>query len=182
MARQGTLDGLCGPYAIVNAYDQCEIEEGWLGEDDIFAISCSAINGWPDVLWEGTTFTQMITMIKACQKALSRAYNDADCEYPISVSYPFRKKTPKTNKEYWKRFNKIFSRDEAICGIVGMERPSEHWFAFSKRPKTLSVYDSANFSERGIQRIRLENIHAGVYEKRRYLFCRKEFIVFSKKA
>lgn len=33
MALQGTLDGLCGPYAIVNAYHQCDIEEGWLGQD-----------------------------------------------------------------------------------------------------------------------------------------------------
>ena len=51
MVYQGSLDGLCGPYAIVNAYHQCDIEEDWLGED-IFAIACMAIRGWPQVLWE----------------------------------------------------------------------------------------------------------------------------------
>ena len=58
MAYQGTLDGLCGPYAIVNAYHQCDIEEEWLG-NDIFKVACLAINGWPQVLWEGTSFGQM---------------------------------------------------------------------------------------------------------------------------
>ena len=44
MAYQGSLDGLCGPYAIVNAYHQCEIEEDSLGKD-IFAIACLAVKG-----------------------------------------------------------------------------------------------------------------------------------------
>ena len=33
MAHQGALDGLCGPYAIINAYHQYDIEEDWLSQD-----------------------------------------------------------------------------------------------------------------------------------------------------
>ena len=76
MAYQGSLDGLCGPYAIVNAYHQCDIAEDWLGED-IFAIACMAIKGWPQVLWDGSSIGQMIKMLKACQMALKSAYDEA---------------------------------------------------------------------------------------------------------
>lgn len=40
MAWQGSLDGLCGPYAIVNAYHLCGIDEDWLGKD-IFNANAS---------------------------------------------------------------------------------------------------------------------------------------------
>ena len=178
MAYQGSLDGLCGPYAIVNAYHQCDIEEDWLGED-IFAIACMAIKGWPQVLWEGTSFGQMIKMLKACQRALQSAYEEADTNYSIKVKYPFRKNAPGSNKEYWKRFDKIFVRDDVICGIIGMEVPSEHWFAFDKRAKTLTVFDSTHPSDHGMRRLRIEDIHAGVYEKKRYVINPRELIVFS---
>ena len=173
MAHQGTLDGLCGPYAIVNAYHQCEIKEDWLGQD-IFNIACLAIEGWPNILWEGTSFMQMIKMIKACQLALEDAYKQANQDYPIKVEYPFYHKTPRTNREYWKRFDEIFARNSVICGIIGMEVPSEHWFAFDKRAKTLSVFDSTHPSDGGMRRIRIEDIHAGVYEKRNYVVNSRE--------
>ena len=160
MAWQGSLDGLCGPYAIVNAYDQCGVEEDWLGED-IFNIACLAIDDWPKALWKGTTFGQMRTMLKASQKALKKAYREADCEYPIEIDYPFRSNPPRSRKKYLKRFNEIFSRDDVICGIVGMEEPDPHWFSFMKGKKTLSVFDSAPPGLGGIRRIRLKECPCG---------------------
>lgn len=176
MATQGSLDGLCGPYAIVNAYDLCGIEGDEL-DQHIFNIACSAIGNWPDVLWEGTTFRHMETMLKACQKALRKAYREADCEYPIEIDYPFRSNPPGSRK-YWKRFDEIFSRDDVICGIVGMEEPDKHWFSFMKGKKTMSVFDSALPGFGGRRRIRLKDIHAGVYRKKKLVVNPKELIVF----
>ena len=88
MAYQGSLDGLCGPYAIVNAYHLCDIDEDWLGQD-IFEIACSTLTGWPDVLWEGTSFHQMRMMVRACQDALSGAYEENGVDYPVTRWYPF---------------------------------------------------------------------------------------------
>ena len=51
MAYQGNLEGLCGPYAIVNAFDCCGLNEDWLGRD-LFKIARLAIEGWPRVLWK----------------------------------------------------------------------------------------------------------------------------------
>ena len=44
MAHQGNLDGLCGMYAIVNAYDRYGIGEDWLGQD-LFNIASLAVEG-----------------------------------------------------------------------------------------------------------------------------------------
>ena len=179
MAYQGSLDGLCGPYAIVNAYHLCDIDEDWLGQD-IFEIACSTLSGWPDVLWEGTSFHQMRMMVRACQDALSSAYEENRVDYPVKRWYPFYSRTPKTNEKYWERFEVIFSQDDVVCGIAGMESPSKHWFAFSKCRDALIMFDSNPTSWGSIQRIRMNEIHAGVFRMQEYVINRRELIVFRK--
>ena len=175
MAYQGELDGLCGPYAIVNAFILCGVSEEWLEEQDIFNISCAAIKGWPNVLWEGTTFGHMKKMLKACTTVVNEAYNGAGDDFRVKIQYPFNKRIPKTNKEYWSRFHEIFPDDDVMCGILGMESPVYHWIAFDKK-KTLSVFDSA--AKGGFRQIKLADIHAGVYKKKKYVVNRQELIVF----
>ena len=177
MAWQGSLDGLCGPYAIVNAYTLCDIEEGWLGRR-IFKIACSEIGDWPDVLWKGTTFKQMRKMLKVCQTLLKAAYRKADCAYPIEIEYPFRANPPRSAKKFRKRLCKIFSRDDVICGIVGMEKPDDHWFAFVKLKTALIVFDSAPPGCGGMRRIRLEDIHVRGRGKKKLILNPGELIVF----
>lgn len=176
MAYQGNLDGLCGPYAIVNAYDRCGVEEDWLGQD-IFNIACLAVDRWPNILWEGTSFRQLRTMLAACQKELKKAYKKAGQEFPIAVEYPFLgKKAPKTNREYWRRFEDLFSCDEVVCGILGMEHPHEHWIAFMNGRKKLSLFDSDAEGERW--RIAKDDTHAGTRPRKKYLLNRRELVVF----
>lgn len=177
MAWQGSLDGLCGPYAIVNAYDLCGVEEGWLGQD-IFNIACLAIDEWPKVLWKGTTFGQMRTMLKASQKALTKAYREADCEYPIKIECPFRTNPPRTGKKFRKRLAEVFSHDEVICGIVGMEKPAAHWFSFVKHKEALIVFDSAPPGDGGMRRIGLDDLHVEGGRKRELVLNPQELIVF----
>ena len=177
MATQGSLDGLCGPYAIVNAYDLCGVEEDWLGKN-IFKIACSEAGNWPKVLWKGTTFGQMRTMLKASQKALKKAYREADCEYPIEIDYPFRGNPPDTGKNFRKRFDEIFSRDDVICGIVGMEEPDKHWFSFVKHKEALIVFDSSPPGDSEMRRIGLDELHVRGGRKKEFVLNPGELIVF----
>ena len=142
MAYQGTLDGRCGPYAIVNPFHQCDIEEDWLGED-IFAVACKSIDGWPEILWDGTTFERMIAMLVSCQQALLNAYEEAGVDYPVDVEYPFFDDEPQMSEAYWNRFDEIFAGANVVCGIAGMEHPSKHWFAFTNGRNALLAFDSA---------------------------------------
>lgn len=176
MAYQGNLDGLCGPYAIVNAFDRCGINETWLGQD-LFNIACSAIDGWPHVLWEGTSFAELKTMIRACRKALTKAYGKAGYDFHLEVKYPFEgTRRPRSNKEYWERFDKMFSRSDVMCGILGIEDPGEHWIAFENGKHKLTVFDSD--ADREKSRIRKKDIHAGKCMRRRWLVNREELAVF----
>ena len=177
MAWQGSLDGLCGPYAIVNAYDLCGIEEDRLGQD-IFNIACLAIDDWPEALWEGTAFEQMRTMLNASQKALKKAYREADCEYPIEIEYPFLRNPPRTGKKFRKRLHEIFSRDDAICGIVGMEKPAAHWFSFVKHKEALIVLDSAPSGYGEMRRVGLDDLHVRRGRKKELVLNPGELIVF----
>ena len=66
-AYQGEFDGLCGMYSIANAYESCGyIDHG----NQLFQVACSRLapKRWPRVLWEGTSFHDMMRMIKACQR------------------------------------------------------------------------------------------------------------------
>lgn len=176
MAYQGNLDGLCGPYAIVNAFDRCGLNEEWLGQD-LFNIACLAIEGWPDILWKGTDWLQMQSMLKACQKALRKAYREAGEEFHVKVEFPFNgKRKPRSNKDYWERFEGIFSRNDVVCGVLGIEDPPEHWIAFENKKRTLAVFDSD--AEDETRRIRKIDIHAGKRIRRKWLVNPEELVVF----
>ena len=175
MAYQGKLDGLCGPYAIVNAYHRCGLKEDWLGQD-LFNIACLAVDGWPGILWEGVSFRQLRTMLTACQKELKKAYREAGEEFRIEVEYPFAgKRRPKSNREYWRRFEDLFSCKEVVCGVLGMEHPHEHWIAFENRKKKLSLFDSDAEGERW--RLPKEHVHAGSRRRKPYLINRGQLVV-----
>ncbi|MCY4498160.1 MAG: hypothetical protein OXC14_12830 [Rhodospirillaceae bacterium] len=176
MAYQGNLDGLCGPYAIVNAFDRCGLNEEWLGQD-LFNIACLAMEGWPNILWEGTDWAQMKTILKACQKALRKAYRAAGKEFHVKVEYPFTgKRKPRSNKDYWERFEEIFSQNDVVCGILGIEHPHEHWIAFENRKRPLSVFDSDPDDE--TRRIRKNDIYAGERFRRKWLVNPEKMAVF----
>ncbi len=176
MAYQGELDGLCGPYAVVNAYDRCGLNEEWLGKD-LFNISCLAIKGWPNILWKGTNFDQMQQMVNSCQKALTKAYKEAGEEFPVRVEYPFSGgRRPKSNWEYWLRFDDLFSCNDVVCGILGMEHPHQHWIAFQNKRRALSMFDSDAMGKRW--RIRKKDIHAGQRCRKKFRVNRKELLVF----
>ncbi len=176
MAYQGKLDGLCGPYAIVNAYDRCGVEEDWLGQD-LFNIACLAVNGWPNILWQGTSFKLLRTMLAACQKELKKAYRKAGEEFNVKVEFPFSgKRAPKSDREYWAQFEELLSCNDAVCGILGMEAPHEHWIAFENRKKKLAMFDSDADAERWW--VAKADIHTGTHRRKQYLLNRRELAVF----
>lgn len=124
---QGELDGLCGMYAIINAYEHCGVEQS----DAVFKASCNALahSRWPGVLWEGTTFGDLQRMIVSCRDTVEGASE-------VKVSYPFSKKTPRTNVEYWKRLDEIYDLNDAWrCMIIGVSRPWNHWIVATRKSK-----------------------------------------------
>lgn len=150
---QGDLDGLCGPYAIVNAFEHCGIDRA----EEIFTVACEALarRRWPRVLWEGTTIGDLKRMINLCREI----FDDAQ---QVKVSYPFSRKTPVSNAQYWQRFDQIFKeRPEARCMILGLTRPNHHWIvAVRETPGRVSFVDTD--WRRPFTRKNRSMLHAGV--------------------
>lgn len=181
--HQGEYDGLCGMYAIANAYQICGYDRPEDEEElqDIFQIACGALarSRWPDILWEGTSFGDMKKMIAKCRQETD-GWKDYD-GFSVKVEYPFSRNTPKTNEEYWDRlFDMIGEEDKDFrCAIVGMEAPSEHWIVVEPSLSGNLLFSDSTTG--AIDRVRIEAIHAGKKKPgdKEYKFNREELIVFS---
>jgi len=173
-AYQGELDGLCGMYAIANVVSFV-LELG--KEQEIFEIACQGLskNRWPEVLWEGTTFGDMQRMLRTVQD-----YVD---EPALKVKYPFSKNTPKTNAAYWKAYDEIFSDPTAVCAIIGLWKPSEHWIVSATFGKRERIYFIDSTAELPFDRKNRTSLHAGnrLPKGKSWLIDRKELIVFHMK-
>ncbi len=178
--RQGEYDGLCGMYAISNAYQICgyHTDDGE-AEELIFQVACSALapKRWPDVLWEGTSFGDMMRMIARCQDVLQDVSEDPDIPN-IKVTYPFSRNTPKTNAAYWKRLFDIFEDKSAYCAIVG-EDSDGHWIVVEPDRQGRLLFSDSR--DDGMYRVGVDEIHAGKRKPgwKDYKFNRKDLIVFS---
>lgn len=159
---QGERDGLCGMYAIVNAYEICLsdlVDKPEKKLDRIFRTACGALErkAWPKTLWQGTSFGEMRRMIFKCEKRMKFRKSG----FAITVKYPFLKKPPRNTKEYWNRFTREFHKEGFCCAVIGVEKPVPHWvvveptiggdilFSDSGGPDSKQVYRMDAHSIRG---------------------------------
>ena len=167
---QGELDGLCGPYAIANAFEECGYHNM---HELVFQTACCAASGrrWPSLLWEGTSFGDLQRMIR---RAL-----DHHAAGGLAVRYPFLRNTPATNREYWRRFDEVFENEGVLCGIVGLSQPSNHWIVISRDGSRLWFTDST--PSYPYQRKNRASIFAGERRRRptQWLVERSELAVFT---
>lgn len=167
---QGELDGLCGPYAVVNAFEHCGIDDS----EGVFQEACAALaqSRWPNVLWEGTSLHDLMRMIKKCRSAF-------EDEVKIKIRYPFARSIPRSNVEYWKKFDEVFSKNpRARCAILGMIRPSYHWIVAGREEGSrLAFYDTD--PHKPFQRKNRGSLHAGSRNgnPRKWIIDRSELIL-----
>lgn len=166
---QGSLDGLCGLYAIANAFSK-------VGKDleDVFETAARALkkSRWPDVMFKGTTIRDMQVMLKQCSVRHGG----------LKASYPFLRadSTPQTNKDYWERFFELTSSEQVVCCIAGRLEPSLHWIVIQPDQNRVSFTDSD--PNDSFFRKNVTTIHAGYRKKSdsHWKFYRTELIVLSK--
>jgi len=169
--KQGHLDGLCGVYAIVNAFS----EVGLKSSEDIFREACKSLspNRWPKTLWEGTTMRDLEVMIKSCIDELKIS--------DVVVRYPFRSQQPLSDSQFWLEFDDLFSeRRKSKCAIIGFEEPSLHWLVAKPKGMSILFIDSDGF--RGRSHISREEIYAGRRRSngQEYRMDRKDVILFER--
>lgn len=167
---QGSMDGLCGMYAITNAISvACGIGR----TEDVFKYACKGLahSRWPSVLWDGTSFADMQRMIKNCLISLEVSQ--------IQVRYPFLQSVPDTNKEYWDRFDLLYD-DNVCCAVLGGLLPEPHWIVARRESGKMMFLDSAPGPDQYKKRDR-SSLFAGErrQKKSQWLLNRKQVILFS---
>ncbi|WP_139790511.1 hypothetical protein [Rhizobium rhizosphaerae] len=173
---QGELDGLCGIYAIINAYEECGLIDDGNVHDEIFKTCCRALSHsvWPDLIWDGSVFPQLQKMIAACRTHVPAVMK-------VKISYPFRRRSPSSNNEYWERFDELLTEgeDEIKCAVIGTTRPSRHWIVAARDGSR--IYFSDSTAGRPIVRKNRSSLFAGERHANRnvWLLDRSELIVFS---
>jgi hypothetical protein len=131
---QGTLDGMCGPYAIANALQLCGVDRG----GEIIRIACAAVSRrrWPSIYWDGTTFRDLQRMLLACRHALR-------IQRVVRIEYPLRDRPARTTKQFWNRFDAAFRDPTTACAIIGITSPGHHWLVVRRDGGRIVVVDSA---------------------------------------
>ena len=169
---QGSMDGLCGPYAIVNAFVHCGLEN----PDDLFQTACGAVSRrrWPGLLWLGTEIGDMEKMIAACRKKFPTAE-------AVNVRYPFKKNRPKNNDE----FRDYLLENLEIgalrqCAILEITKPRWHWIVSHRESeKKLSFIDSDGPKNPRVKKL-VTSLHAGTRRRdpNKWLLELKSCIMF----
>lgn len=175
---QGDLDYFCGMYAVVNAYQACG-ESSERASEQIFDASCSGIlaSRWPGVVYDGTKLDDMQRMLRKCRRTIPRLTR-------IKISYPFIRNTPGDPASYWTEFDLIWRQQKAICAIVGIRKPIDHWIVVrpGKTSSQLVIIDShPGWPAR--RTVRRSSIFAGTERSRTnkpLLFVRRELILFGR--
>lgn len=169
---QGALDGLCGPYAIVNALELCGLGKD---RDALFQTACSISPSlaWPTPVWLGTGYGDLKRMVRAC---LSSPAN----RHGISARYPLARQAPASNHRYWERFDEAFSDPRAICGIIGLKKPTAHWVVAIPDGGRIVFVDSC--VDQPFYRKNRSTLHAGLRRRKptQWLVDRRELIVFQR--
>jgi hypothetical protein len=140
---QGALDGLCGQYAVVNAFTELHAAETYAEQAALFKAACHAIakKRWPGAVQAGTSFYDLKAMIAAAQKKAGDA---------VTVSYPFENGVaPKRRAaDYLAQLLDLVPRAGKGCAILCIRRASDawedHWIVARRRGGRLQFIDSVD--------------------------------------
>jgi hypothetical protein len=169
---QGELDGLCGMYAIANAFEFAFEKDA----QKSFQICCETIpkHRWPTVLWDGTTYRELILMIAAC----ARQHKLRD---KLTIKRPLASRKHVTNNDYWKIFDEALDRPKAQCAIIGVEEPSYHWIIATKHKSGILFLDSD--ANEKLSLMKRDNLYAGKRRPNKNLWRLnpRELVIFEKR-
>ncbi|WP_425991051.1 hypothetical protein [Afipia sp. DC4300-2b1] len=141
--RQGSLDGLCGHYAIVNALTVCGALKGWRKQQAML------LEIWDrhKELYEGMYFYEMRRVIHYLQR--SRKWPAGVAAHALSENGTVQR----NRDEYLKQ---IFSERNVQCAVIQVQRCEDdwedHWLVIKRSIGRLQFIDSVDQNGRKIIR------------------------------
>lgn len=187
LSYQGSADGLCGMYAIVNALMNCCLIEDYppasrrkrdktdLVADRILQRACLALDpdGWPSYLWSGTTFEELKVMIEACIKPVKKL--------GVEVRYPFEDRNFKSIADFWDAMGEEFESPDIGGAIIRINNPHNHWLAIfldGRRVYVLNSDAENTFDRMNVASLSARKSEATDTEKKKWSVDRNDVALF----
>lgn len=171
-AYQGAYDGLCGQYAVTNALELCGLDKE---RQAIFRTACASapLTRWPLLLWDGTAYSDLRRMVRACLKSPANRLG-------VKARYPLSRGEPANNSDYWNSFDEAFADDSAICGIVGLRVPNAHWVVVIPDGGRIAFVDSS--PEQPVYRKNRASLYAGYRRPKptQWVLDRRELVILTR--
>lgn len=155
--QQGSLDGLCGVYSIVNAVSACRATKTNQETKNHFEIIINYLNEkniLKDVMIGGMSSRLLNTLLKVT----------IDSGIKVAYSQDFKKSKNISLNNFWEYAFKYMAESPDRTIIIGIDREEYgHWTVIvSISPKRITLYDS-----NGLHHINRSNATISIYNKKR---------------
>ena len=143
---QGQIDGLCGFYAIINAF-QCLFPASFTDDDawELMTVLCVAIaHKFPAVIWKGAGVEDTVAMFEVAEKF---AAGKKHLKGHIVVTRPFARRKIERVRDFWAEIGAWMNSGErartARLAFIGIGHPDNHWTLVTKTSaKSVTFFDS----------------------------------------
>ncbi|MBW0004344.1 MAG: hypothetical protein JO216_12730 [Hyphomicrobiales bacterium] len=143
---QGQIDGLCGLYAIINAF-QCLFPTSFTDDDawELMTILCGAIaHKFPAVIWKGANVEDTVTLFQAAEKY---AAGKKHLKGRIVVTRPFARRKIERMQDFWDEIGAWLEASAPAptkrLAFIGIGYPDNHWTLVAKMSeKSVTFFDS----------------------------------------
>jgi hypothetical protein len=143
---QGQIDGLCGLYAIVNAFQL--LFPGTFTDDDAWELMvdlCEAIHHkFPAVIWKGAGVADVVSLFaKARQYALEAKHLKGG----IEITRPFARRRVDRVEDFWAEVGDWLEDGaklkEKRVALIGIGYPDNHWTIVTRLSgRSVTFFDS----------------------------------------
>ncbi len=143
---QGQIDGLCGLYAIINAF-QYLFPASFTDDDawELMSILCGAIaHKFPAVIWKGAGVEDTILLFKAAERYAAATRH---LKGSIAVTRPFARRKIDRVQDFWAEIGEWLDAKphahNARLACIGIGYPDNHWTLVAKKSaKSVTFFDS----------------------------------------
>jgi hypothetical protein len=143
---QGNIDGLCGFYGIINAF-QCLFpatfseDEAW----ELMVALCEKLaHKFPSVIWRGAGVDDTVALFEAAQ---DYAVKTKRLGGTVRVTRPYARRKMERMQDFWKEIADFLDEGERLkikrVAFVGIGHPDNHWtIATRVTPRSVTFFDS----------------------------------------
>ncbi|SDR61887.1 hypothetical protein SAMN05519103_07667 [Rhizobiales bacterium GAS113] len=183
---QGQIDGLCGLYAIVNAF-QLMFPGTFTDEDawELMVSLCDAISPkFPAVIWKGAGVEDMVALFKAASQYALEAKH---LKGTIEVTRPFANRRIDRVQDFWGELGAWLEdgvrRGEKRLALIGIGYPDNHWTIVTHiGARSVTFFDSWELKRLALRQFTVSNDVAKSNGGMHKLDTRQSFLIARKAA